>query len=120
MLSYKANWAGKTLHQINKFFPSSKTCSACGEKNNELHLGIREWTCRHCGTHHDRDLNAAINILHRGQVDLYDHKLSVATTEMDIHDVPLALMKMISKIERSGANAPVDHGMGQATQSSVA
>ena len=62
MLAYKCQEAGKTLLKIGVFEPSSKTCSVCGYKNQNLTLKDREWTCPDCGTCHDRDLNAAINI----------------------------------------------------------
>lgn len=62
MLEYKASWYGKNLLRIGKFEPSSKLCSKCGAKNDTLTLADREWLCANCGTLHDRDLNAAINI----------------------------------------------------------
>jgi len=62
MLAYKCREAGKTLLKIGVFEPSSKTCSVCGYKKQDLMLKDREWTCPDCGTTHDRDLNAAINI----------------------------------------------------------
>ena len=62
MLAYKCREAGKTLLKIGVFEPSSKTCSVCGYRKADLTLKDREWTCPDCGTHHDRDLNAAINI----------------------------------------------------------
>lgn len=52
---------------IDRFYPSSKTCSVCGYKKRDLRLSDREWACPKCGTRHDRDLNAAINILHEGE-----------------------------------------------------
>lgn len=70
MLEYKCNWYGKTLAKIDRWYPSSKTCSYCGYKLPELDLGTREWTCPDCGTHHDRDINAAKNILQKGFSDL--------------------------------------------------
>lgn len=66
MLDYKAQWYGKRLVVIDRFAPTSKTCSDCGEKNNKLALSDREWACTDCGTLHDRDLNAAKNILAAG------------------------------------------------------
>ncbi|MDD3933956.1 MAG: IS200/IS605 family element RNA-guided endonuclease TnpB [Methanoculleus sp.] len=62
MLSYKCQEAGKTLLRIGMFEPSSKTCSVCGYRKADLALKDREWTCPDCGTRHDRDQNAAINI----------------------------------------------------------
>ena len=60
-LKYKSEWAGKNVLQIGQFEPSSKTCSICGIINHNLKLKDREWICK-CGTEHDRDINAAINI----------------------------------------------------------
>ena len=70
-IQYKCGWYGKTFHQINRFFASSKTCSCCGYKMPELALSVREWECPECKTYHDRDLNAAKNILVQGFQDLY-------------------------------------------------
>ena len=61
-LEYKAQLHGKTIVVAHKFFPSSKLCSDCGMKNKRLKLGISEWTCQHCGSVHDRDDNAGINL----------------------------------------------------------
>jgi len=62
MLEYKTKWAMKDLIKADKWFPSSKTCSVCGFVNKDLKLSDREWQCSNCGTHHDRDINAAINL----------------------------------------------------------
>ena len=62
-LSYKAEWYDRTLVQVDRFYPSSKLCHKCGWKYSELTLSEREWACRNCGTRHDRDVNAAKNIL---------------------------------------------------------
>lgn len=61
-LQYKAEWLGKTILKIGQWEPSSKTCNVCGYKYQDLTEEIREWQCPDCGTNHDRDINAAINI----------------------------------------------------------
>lgn len=61
-IKYKSDWFGKNVIFIGRFEPSSKTCSKCGHVNSELTLKDREWVCPVCGEHHDRDINAAINI----------------------------------------------------------
>lgn len=66
MLEYKSKWNNKTFVKIDRFFPSSKTCSNCGWINQDLNLSIRKWTCPSCNEHHDRDLNASKNILKQG------------------------------------------------------
>lgn len=58
MLEYKADWSGRTVVAIDRFYPSSKTCSACGAITARMPLSIRQWTCQ-CGVVHDRDVNAA-------------------------------------------------------------
>jgi len=65
-LEYKSDWYGKNLIRINRFVPSSKTCSDCGYVLDELDLSVREWECPQCGTLHDRDINAARNIKKMG------------------------------------------------------
>ena len=66
VLDYKARWLGRTVFKVDRFFPSSKTCGCCGYKNDGLTLKDRSWTCPACGAVHDRDLNAASNILRDG------------------------------------------------------
>jgi putative transposase len=66
MLEYKSKWKGKRLEYINRFEPTSKTCSACGVTNDKLTLAEREWTCGSCNETHNRDINAANNILSFG------------------------------------------------------
>jgi len=62
-LEYKVRWYGRELIFIDKAFPSSRVCSECWHTLEELPLSVRKWTCPDCGTHHDRDINAARNIL---------------------------------------------------------
>jgi len=66
MLEYKAQWHGRTVVAVDRWYPSSKTCSACGHLLAELSLSTRTWQCPSCGTQHDRDVNAAKNILAAG------------------------------------------------------
>ena len=67
MLIYKANWYGRTVIRVPSDYPSSQLCSICGYKNSITRdLAIRKWTCPKCGSIHDRDINAAKNILSKG------------------------------------------------------
>ena len=66
MLEYKANWYGKQISKINRWYPSSQICSDCGFSSGKKPLSVRNWTCTNCGSHHDRDINASINILNEG------------------------------------------------------
>lgn len=65
-LQYKADWYGREIIKIDRWFPSSQICSECGHKDGKKSLEIREWTCPVCRTRHDRDINASINILTEG------------------------------------------------------
>ena len=65
-LTYKASWSKRTLSVVDRFYPSSKMCRACGAINKALALKDRAWRCEACGTEHDRDINAAINIEREG------------------------------------------------------
>ena len=67
ILKYIAGRMGTTIIQVDRFYPSSQLCSKCGQKNPETKdLSVREWRCPKCGAEHDRDTNAAKNILNEG------------------------------------------------------
>lgn len=70
LLTYKANWYGKNILKVNRFFASSKICSHCHYKLDSLPLPVRNWTCPSCQTHHDRDTNAASNIRQQALADV--------------------------------------------------
>lgn len=81
MLKYKVEWEGKIYIEVDRFFPSSKTCNHCLHQVGELPLDIRNWQCPKCGTLHDRDINAAINIRDEGLRMLEVGHTSVASGE---------------------------------------
>jgi len=70
LLKYKSEWYGRTFHQINRWYPSSKTCSSCGHLHDKMPLNVRKFSCSNCDTKHDRYINAAKNILTVGQTEL--------------------------------------------------
>lgn len=77
-LEYKSKWYGKHFIAIDQWYPSSKTCASCKHKQNNITLNVRYWVCDHCGTKHDRDVNAALNIKHQGMLKLKAEGLSVS------------------------------------------
>lgn len=83
LLQYKADWYGREVIKINRWYPSSKTCNECGWINQDLNLSVREWTCKSCGVIHDRDINASINILKEG-LKIYGQGLSITKVENDL------------------------------------
>jgi len=83
MLIYKADWYGRYVVEIDRWFPSSKLCNVCGYKKDDLTLKDREWICPTCGTNHDRDFNAAINIENEGN-RLLINKIGSRSTELTL------------------------------------
>ncbi|MFV2110664.1 RNA-guided endonuclease InsQ/TnpB family protein, partial [Micromonospora sp. LOL_015] len=71
MLEYKAARYGRTFARVDRWLPSTRMCSDCGRINERMALDVRSWVCP-CGGHHDRDVNAAINIKAAGQADVND------------------------------------------------
>jgi putative transposase len=96
MTEYKAARAGRHLIVIGRWYPSSKTCSACGHLLASLSLGTRHWTCPECGTRHDRDINAAKNILAAG--------LAVSACGADVRPQGASLRLSAVKQEPLGAS----------------
>lgn len=85
-IEYKAKLYGKKVHRVDRFFPSSKTCSSCGCIQEKMPLHIREWTCPDCGSHHDRDVNAATNLLRQAMSEV-THGERLALVISEISDV---------------------------------
>ena len=85
-LKYKCEWYGVNYVEIGRFEPTSKTCSVCGWKYKDLKLRERSWVCPECGTHHDRDMNAAINIREFGLKALRMGRAEVKPVECPLVD----------------------------------
>lgn len=81
-LEYKSQWYGRTFVKIDRFYSSSQICSSCGHRDGKKELDVRDWTCTSCGTHHDRDLNAATNVLLKGYSDLTGLSISNSSAEL--------------------------------------
>jgi len=81
-LDYKCKWYGKTFFKIDRFYASSQICSACGHKDGKKTLDVREWECSNCGEHHDRDFNAATNVLLKGYSDLTGLSIKDSSAEL--------------------------------------
>lgn len=80
MLKYKAKWNNRQIIEVGRFYPSSKLCHCCGHRMQYMGLEVREWTCPICHSNHDRDINAAINILNEG-LRILDNQGTVGNTE---------------------------------------
>jgi putative transposase len=92
ILKYKCDWYGRELIVADRFYPSSKLCSSCGEKNNELKLSDREWECEGCGAHHGRDFNATLNLVNYGKEIIGRRYPEFTFEEMDSVDEPKSFM----------------------------
>lgn len=99
MLEYKASWYGKKVVKIDTFYPSSKTCSSCDYIVDKLSLSVRKWKCPKCSVEHDRDVNAAKNILRQG--------LSVCSSERRSTNVE-------RKALDSGSNIGIETSLNEA------
>ena len=98
MLEYKSKWKGKNLKIVNRFFPSSKLCSVCGYKKDDLTLKNREWICPCCNTHHDRDLNAAINIKNNWLAEYQCQNVEKHIVDETLISLPLGEDVFIQKV----------------------
>jgi len=90
LLKYKSEWYGRMFHQVNRWYPSSKTCSSCGHLHGSMPLNVRKFSCEGCGATHDRDINAAKNILTAGLTELacgvHDKTKDVAVSSINAQD----------------------------------
>ena len=96
-LEYKAAWYGREVVKVSQWEPSSKRCSGCGHRMAEMPLNVRAWTCPSCGSFHDRDVNAAINIRVAGLAILAERRKACGA------DVRLVDRKVDEQSVKSGA-----------------
>jgi len=104
LLKYKSEWNDRELVQIGRLYPSSKSCSKCHYINDNLTLKDREWTCPSCGSNHDRDINAANNILIQG-INI----LSGSGTESDIKQKPVEALSL-DKSMKQESHSSLENG----------
>ena len=112
MLKYKAIWHNRQIIEIGRYYPSSKICHCCGHKIDYMGLEVRKWTCPICNEHHDRDINAAINIKNEG-LRLLDNKGTVGNTETEGTLVPSMPAENPTMDERSVMNLKSSDSMKQ-------
>lgn len=103
MLKYKAVWYNRQIIQIDRFYPSSKTCSNCSHLMSSMKLSVREWDCPSCGAHHDRDVNAAKNILRQGITIM-----SGLGTKSDSKQKPMEALGSLTKSMKSESTRSLD------------
>lgn len=111
MLKYKAAWHNRKIIEIGRYYPSSKLCHCCGHRMLYMGLEVREWTCPVCNEHHDRDINAAINIKNEG-LRILD-KGTVGNTETEGTLVPSMPAENPTMDERSAMNLKSSDSMNQ-------
>jgi transposase len=104
MLKYKAAWHDRQIVQIDRWFPSSKTCSSCNYIMQDMNLSIREWVCPSCGEVHNRDVNAAKNILRQGL-----NQMSGLGTKSDSKQKPKEAPVMLVGSMSSEASCSLDN-----------
>jgi putative transposase len=100
ILKYKSVWYDRAIINIDRFYPSSKTCSDCGYINHELKLSDREWICPDCGVLHDRDLNASINIEQEG-LKIYNEQIGQRLPEFTLVDNPTMDDRLSNEVLKS-------------------
>ena len=101
-LKYKSEWYGRDLIIVDRWFPSSKLCNVCGYKYKELSLKEREWTCPECGIVHNRDFNAAINIMNEGKKIINNKQIGQRLPEFTLEDNPTMDDKVVMPLKSNG------------------